>query len=165
MFVFPIGELMDEGACLGWLEQQLHPAGLRCPRCSSTNRREFRMYQAFPSYRCRDCQRPYTVVTGTAFEKTRQRPSTIVLLLRGVTQGVSTMQLSEELDLSYKQTHTLRKRLQDNANETAPQSQMEGREFEADEVYQNAGEKKRRPYRPRRPATLPGQQPAWARNV
>ncbi|WP_161569318.1 transposase [Candidatus Oscillochloris fontis] len=152
MFVFPIGELMDEGACLQWLEQHLHPEGLRCPRCASTNRRDFRPYQAFPSYRCRDGQRPSTVVTGTAFEKTRQQPSTVVLLLRGITQGVSTSQLAEELEMSRRQTHTLRQRLQDNANETAPQSQMEGIHFESDEGYQNAGEKKRRPYRPRRPA-------------
>lgn len=165
MFVFPIGELMDEVACLRWLEQYLHPEGLRCPRCGSTNRRDFRRYQVFPSYRCRDCQRPYTLVTGTAFEKTRQQPSTIVLLLRGVTQGVSTSQLAEELDLSYKQAHTLRKRLQDNANETAPQSQMEGTHFESDEVYQNAGEKKRRPYRPRRSPTATREQSARARNV
>lgn len=150
MFVFPISELMDEAACLKWLEQHLHPEGLRCPRCASTNRRDFRRYQAFPSYRCRDCQRPYTVVTGTAFEKTRQQPSTIVLLLRGITQGVSTSQLAEELEMSRRQTHTLRQRLQDNANETAPQSHMEGMHFESDEVYQNSGEKKRRPYRPRR---------------
>ncbi len=81
------------------------------------------------------------MVTGTAFEKTRQQPSTIVLLLRGVTQGVSTSQLAEELDLSRRQAHTLRQRLQDNANETAPQRQMTGMHFESDEVYQNAGEK------------------------
>lgn len=165
MFVFPIGELMDEAACLRWLEQHLHPEGLRCPRCSSTNRRDFRPYQAFPSYRCRDCDRSYTILTGSAFEKTRQQPSTIVLLLRGVTQGVSTTQLSEELDLSYKQAHTLRKRLQDNANETAPQSQMQGIHFESDEVYQNAGEKKRRPYRPRRPAAAAWEQPTGTRNL
>ncbi|GAB4446639.1 MAG: hypothetical protein OHK0015_50120 [Chloroflexi bacterium OHK40] len=87
MFVFPIGDLRDEAACLGWLEQDLYSESLRCPRCGSTNRRDFRRYQAFPRYRCRDCQRPYTLVTGTAFEKTRPQPSIIVLLRRGVTQG------------------------------------------------------------------------------
>jgi transposase-like protein len=123
MVVFPIGELMDEVACLRWLEQHLPPEGVRCPRCSSTNRRDVRPYQAFPSYRCRDCQRPCTVVTGTVFENIRQQPSTIVLLLRGVTQGMRTSQVVEELDLSRRQAHTLRQRFQDNANETAPQRQ------------------------------------------
>ena len=156
MFDFPIGELMDDGACLQWLERELHPGGLRCPRCGSRSRREFRMEQAFPCYRCLDCERPYTVVTGTAFQKTRQRPATVVLLLRGIAQGVSTAQLSRELKLSYKQTLTLRQRLQENANETAPQSQMQGKHFESDEVYQNSGEKKRRSPRPRRPAPAEG---------
>jgi transposase-like protein len=152
MFVFPIGALLDDSVCLLWLERYLHPDGFGCPDCGSTNRRDFRTRQAFPGYRCRDCQRAYTLLTGTAFAKTHQRPATIVLLLRGITQGVSTAQLAEELNLSYQQTHTLRQRLQGNMNDTAPQSQMIGTEFEADEVYQNAGEKKRRPYRPRRPA-------------
>lgn len=165
MFVFPISELMDDVTCLIWLERYLHPDGLGCPRCASNNRRHFRMYQAFPSYRCRDCQRPYTLLTGTAFEKTHQTPATIVLLLRGITQGVRTAQLAEELNLSYNQTHTLRQRAQSNMNETAPQSQMQGTEFEADEVYQNAGEKKRRPYRPRRPTTATSQQSPGARNL
>jgi transposase-like protein len=165
MFDFPILELMDDGACLAWLERELHPDGWRCPRCGSQSRREFRMYQAFPSYRCRDCNRPYTVVTGTAFEKTRQRPATVVLLLRGVAQGVSTAQLSRELNLSYKQTLTLRQRLQDNANETAPESQMEGKHFESDELYQNAGEKRRRPSSSRRPAAATGEQATRTRHL
>jgi transposase-like protein len=165
MFVFPISELMDDEACLLWLEHHLHPNGFACPRCGSTNRRDFRPYQAFPSYRCRDCQRSYTLLTGTAFEKSHQRPSTLVLLLRGITQGVSTAQLAEELGLSYQQTLTLRQRLQTNANETAPMELMEGKQFESDELYQNAGEKRRRPYRPRRPTASAREQPTWTRNV
>jgi hypothetical protein len=56
---------------------------------------------------------------------------------------VNTAQLSRELKLCYKQTLTLRQRLQENANETAAESQMTGKHFEADEVYQNAGKKRR----------------------
>jgi hypothetical protein len=99
------------------------------------------MDQAFPSYCCRECQRSSTLMTGTAFEKTRQRPATIVLLLRGIIQGVSTAQLAEELELSYNQTHTLRQRVQDHMNETAPQRHMLGTHVESDAVYQNAGGK------------------------
>ena len=139
MFVFPISEMLDDAACLAWLERYLHPSGLRCPRCQSTKRRDFRMYQAFPSYRCRDCQRSYTLVTGTAFKQTRQRPATVVLLLRGITQGVRTAQLAEELARFYQQTHTLRQRVQDTMNETAPQRHMQGTHFESDAVYQHAG--------------------------
>jgi transposase-like protein len=90
MLDFPISELMDDTACLGWLERHLHPEGLNCPRCGSTNRRLFRATQAFPAYRCRQCDGYYTILTDTAFEKTRQRPATLVLLLRGVAQGETT---------------------------------------------------------------------------
>lgn len=142
MIDFPIGELMDEAASLQWLERHLYPAGLCCPRCGSRSFRSFRPKQAFPGYRCRDCDGAFTILTGTAFEKTRQKPSTIVLFLRGVAQGETTARLSRELSLSYKQALTLRHRVQDNVNETAPMDLMRGQHFEADEVYQNAGEKR-----------------------
>jgi hypothetical protein len=95
------------------------------------------------------------LLTGTAFEKTRQSPATLVLLLRGVTKGESTARLARELGLSRKQVHTLRQRLQTNLNESAPSDLMEGTTFEADELYQNAGEKKYATSRPDRPAAAP----------
>jgi transposase-like protein len=80
------GDLIDDAACLDWLERSLHPQGFSCPYCHNTNRRLFRATQAFPAYRCRDCDGYYTVLTNTVFAKTRQRPATIVLL-RGMAQG------------------------------------------------------------------------------
>lgn len=137
-----ITELMDDEACLGWLERHLHPTSFVCPHCQSPSRRLFRATQAVPAYRCRACDGYYTLLTNTAFEKTRQRPATLVLLLRGVTQGETTARLARELGMSYNQVLTLRHRLQDHANETAPMTLMDETHFEADEVYQNAGKKK-----------------------
>jgi len=145
MIDFPVTELLDDTACLQWLEQQLHPAGLYCPHCGSADRGLFRKQRHFDAYRCRDCDGYYTLLTGTAFAKTRQRPATLVLLLRGTAKGEPTARLARELHLSRKQTHVLRQRIQDNVNETAPSDLMTGSTFEADEVYQNAGEKKRSP--------------------
>lgn len=142
MIDFAIGALMDEAASLQWLEHHLYPAGLCCPRCGSRDHRVFRPKQAFPGYRCRNCDRAFTILTGTAFEKSRQKPSTLVLFLGGVAQGETTARLSRELNLSYNQALILRHRLQDNANETAPLNLMAGKQFEADEVYQNAEEKR-----------------------
>jgi hypothetical protein len=45
------------------------------------------------------------------------------------------------LGLSRKQLHTLRQRIQTNIHETTPMAVMVGTAFEADELYQNAGEK------------------------
>jgi hypothetical protein len=82
------------------------------------------------------------LLTGTVFAKTRQRPATLVLLLRGLAKGEPTARLARELGVSRKQLHTLRQRIQANLNATAPTGGMTGTAFEADELYQNAGEKK-----------------------
>jgi transposase-like protein len=150
MLDFAITDLMDEQACLNWLERHLHPTGWVCPHCGSPERRFFRA-QAFPAYRCRACDGYYTVVTNTVFEATRQRPATVVLILRGVAKGESTARLSRELGLDRKRLGEIRHQLQQNLYETLPTKRMEGTEFEADELYQNAGEKKSAPSRPRRP--------------
>jgi transposase-like protein len=65
----------------------------------------------------------------------------LVLWLRGMAKGESMARLSRELGVSRKQLHTLRQRLQANLNATAPTDVMTGTAFEADELYQNAGEK------------------------
>ncbi len=142
MIDFPIGELLDESICLIWLEPHLHASGFACPHCGSTKRRLFRAQGQFPAYRCRACDGYYTLLTGTVFAKTRQRPATLVLLLRGIAKGESTARLARELGLSRKQLHTLRQRIQTNLNDTAPTAVMTGTAFEADALYQNAGETK-----------------------
>jgi transposase-like protein len=145
MIDFPIDELMDDSICTLWLERHLHPQGLACPHCGSCTRRLFRAQGHFPAYRCGACDGYYTLLTGTVFAKTRQRPATLVLLLRGIAKGESTARLARELGVSRKQLHTLRQRIQANLNATAPTDAMAGTAFEADELYQNAGEKKYAP--------------------
>ena len=147
MIDFPIDELLDDCNCLDWLERHLHPAGFTCPHCGSPSRRVFRTQGHFPAYRCRACEGYYTLLTGTVFAKTRQRPATLVLLLRGIAKGEPTARLARELGVSRKQLHTLRRRIQGNLNVTAPTGVMTGTAFEADELYQNAWEKKHPPPR------------------
>jgi transposase-like protein len=149
MIDFPIAELLDDSICTLWLERYLHGDGFKCPQCGSPERRLFRAQGHFPAYRCRACEAYYTLLTGTVFEKTRQRPATLVLLLRGIAKGEPTARLARELGVSRKQLHTLRQRIQANLNETAPTDLMTGTAFEADELYQNAGEKKHTPFRAR----------------
>ena len=153
MIDFPITELLDDATCVAWLEQHLHPTGLACPRCHSTDRRLFRKYPFFPTYRCPRCQRTYTILTGTVFVKTRQSPATIVVLLRGIAKGESTARLSRELGLDRKRLGELRQQIQINLYDTLPGELMTGTAFEADELYQNAGEKKYAASRRGRPAT------------
>jgi transposase-like protein len=148
MIDFPITDLLDDAACVAWVETHLHPDGFVCPHCGSSDRRLFRQQGSFPAYRCRACDGYYTLLTGTAFAKTRQAARALVLLIRGVAKGESTARLSRELALSRQQLGTLRKRVMQNLDDTAPTDMMDGSAFEADEVYQNAGEKKHAPSRP-----------------
>ncbi len=90
MIDFPIGELLDEDECLQWLERYLHPEGLQCPRCSSRQRRVAQRNGQWTAYRCKVCDRYHTILTGTIFERTRQDPSKVVLILRGIAQGQPT---------------------------------------------------------------------------
>jgi transposase-like protein len=141
MMDFPIAERLDDRICLIWLERHLHPDGFVGPHCQSPERRLFRQQGDFPAYRCRTCDGYYTLLTHTVFAKTRQRPATLVLLLRGMATGEPTARLARELGLSRKPRHTWRQRVQTNLNTTAPAEVMTGTTFEADERYQNAGEK------------------------
>src|SRR6266511_2180851 len=137
MIDFPIADLMDDSICTLWLERQLHPSGLTRPHCGHAERRLFRTPGHFPAYRCRACEGDYTLLTGSVFAKTHQRPAPLVLLLRGLATGEPTARLARELGLSRKQLHTLRQRLQANLNATAPTAVMVGTVVEADERYQN----------------------------
>ena len=157
MIDFPIGELLDDSICTLWLERHRHPRGLTCPHGGHSERRLFRAQGHFPAYRCRACDGYYTVLTGTIFAKTRQRPATLVLLLRGIATGEPTARLARELGLSRKQLHSLRQRVQANLNATAPTGIRPGTAFEADELYQNAGENKHAPSGSHRPTPEAGQ--------
>jgi transposase-like protein len=157
MIHFPITELLDDSLSLMWLERHLHPDGLHCHRCGSTARRLFWAQGHFPAYRCRACDGYFTLLTGTVFAKTQQRPATRVLLLRGIAKGEPVARLARELGLSRKQLHTLRQRIQTQVNAKAPTDTMIGTTFEADELYQNAGEMQHATLRPHR-STTPARQ-------
>lgn len=96
---FPIAELLDDRMCLIWLEHHLHPAGLTCSHCGSPTRRVCRAQRQFPAYRCRHGDGYDTLLSGTVCEKTRQRPATLVLLLRGLAKGEPTARLARELGM------------------------------------------------------------------
>jgi hypothetical protein len=141
MIDFPMGELLDDRMGTIWLEHHLHPRGLVCPPCGDSERRVFRAQGHFSASRGRGCDGYATLLTGTVFAKTRQRPATLGLRLGGIAKGEPTARLARELGLSRKQLQPLRQRLQGHRHETAPTEVRRGTAFEADELYQNAGEK------------------------
>jgi transposase-like protein len=165
MIDFPIDELLADRMGTLWLERHRHPEGLTCPQCGHAERRLFRAQGHFPAYRCRACEGDDTLLTGTLCAKPRQRPATLVLLLRGLAKGEPTARLARERGLSRKPLHTLRQRVPTHLHETAPTAVLRGTACEADERYQHAGEKQHPPSRSSRSATPPRQQAQRARHL
>ena len=148
---FPITELLDEREGRMWLEEHFHPQGLKCPECGSAEARYFRTTETslLDVYRCRRCDKAYNLYSGTVFEKKHLRPAQVVLLLRGICKGESSAALAEELGVSRTTVHELRKGIQANAHELQPSTALIDKHTETDEMYQNAGEKRRASPKPR----------------
>jgi transposase-like protein len=164
---FPISELMDEDACYAKLLSWLHPDGLACPRCGARDGWGVHRRHRAPvlDYRCTACKRVFHIFTGTLLQGTQRRPVALVLILRGCAQGVSTARLARELGCDRRELLDFRHRLQHAAWRFRDQSRLEDRVVEADEMYQNAGEKRGAAHRPARPAATAGQQASRPRHV
>lgn len=168
---FPLSALMDEQACYDKLVTLLHPQGLRCPDCGRADalRIHGREREPVVRYRCHPnaarpgCGRSFTAFSGTVLARTDKKPSVILLLLRGFAQGVPTAKLARELNLARPTLHVFRRRVQQQALLALPTSPLPDAVVESDEMYQNAGEKRRSASRSGRPAPPSGQQNPRAR--
>ncbi|HXF70220.1 MAG TPA: helix-turn-helix domain-containing protein [Thermoflexus sp.] len=144
MMRFPLRELLSEQACYDYLMQILHPEGLQCPNGHPLPKDQAphdRHRAPIVDYRCRRCGRVFNLFTGTIWQGTRLSCAAIVLLLRGIVQGVSTRQLAEELDVGYETLLRWRHRLQAMGLAKLPTDPLPDAEVESDEMFQNAGEK------------------------
>ena len=143
---FPIVDLVDETRSEEWIRKHFHPEGLRCPRCHASveEARKFRKTKRsrLTVYRCKRCGRTYNLYTGTVFEHHQLTPQQVVLLLRGIVKGETTRVLAAELGLSYTTVLTLRHEIQERAVLAQSREPLPDPEVEADEMFQNAGEKR-----------------------
>ena len=145
--IFPITDLLDEQESIKWVEKYFHPTRLRCPDCAATTKqaRQFRTRKrGLVDYRCLRCQQVYNLYTGTVFAGSNLEPRRVVLLLRGICKGDPSTVLAEELALSRRCVHRWRKRIQQNAHAILSQAALRDTETETDEMFQNAGEKRRK---------------------
>jgi len=144
MMIFPIDELLDEQRCYDFLLKVLHPEGLHCPDghpLPPDQAPHDRHRGPIFDYRCRVCGKVYNIFTDTIWSGSRYSCVTIVLIMRGIIQGKPTKHLAEELGID--RSHLLKRRhaIQKLAKEQLSRSSLTDSETEADEMYQNAGEK------------------------
>jgi transposase-like protein len=166
--IFPLTDLLDEQESMAWVEKHFHPEGLRCPGCGATTEhaRHFRTRKrGLVDYRCQHCQRVYNLYTGTLFAGSNLEARRVVLLLRGICKGDPSTVLAEELALSRHCIHRWRKRIQANAYTILSQAAVSDHETETDEMFQNAGEKRRQARRSDRSTTAARQQATRARHL
>ncbi len=164
---FPITDLMDEDACYAKLVGWLHPDGFACPRCHEGDRMAVHRRRRPPvlDYRCGHCGRVFNAFTDTALHGVKRGPVAMLLIVRGIAQGVPTAQLARELECDRSELLNLRHRLQDLAFLNRDRMPPDDEVLEADEAYQNAGEKRCPAPRPGRSAASAGEQGPRPRHV
>jgi transposase-like protein len=157
---FPILDLMDPQACYDTLLDLLHPDGLTCPGCGGGRDRytihRRRGGSPVVDDRCKGCRRVFNLFTGTAWQGARRTPAVILLILRGFAQGTPTAELARELKASRPHLLELRHEVQARAAAASDRSPLPDDFVEADEMDQNAGEKRGAAPRPGRPASAAG---------
>lgn len=149
---FPILDLMGPDASYQFLAATLHPDGLACPGCRRADALSVHDRRRPPVFddRCRHCGAVFNADTGTPLQKTHRSPAQLVLILRGIWQGAPTARPARELGCDRKHLLALRHKLQGLAEVAAAVAgPVGGTHAEADEMFQNAAEK-------RGPAPRPG---------
>jgi len=144
MMRFPITDLLDEQECHDALLRILHPQGLYFPHGHELPEGQRpHMCDRAPvlDYRCRTCGSVFNLFTGTPWTGTHYSCAKIMLILRGFAQGVSTRQLADELECDYGTLLGYRHELQAAALRLQETTPLLDQVTEADEMFQNAGEK------------------------
>lgn len=134
---------MDEEKCYEFLVSMLHPDGLCCPACKKPveDSRVHRRDRAPVLYfRC-SCGCVYNAFTDTVWKGTHHPCSVIVRILQGFAQGVPTLHLARELGLDRKHLLERRHKLQGLMSQACIRKPLLDSVVEADEMYQNSGEK------------------------
>jgi transposase len=144
MIRFPLSDLLSEQESYDYLMRVLHPDGLKCPEGH-----QLPLGQAphdssrapIYDYKCRTCNKVFNLFTNTIWSKTHYNCSTLVLLIRGFVQGTPTLQLADELELDYGTILKRRHQIQRLGLKNLPVDALADEATEADEMFQNAGEK------------------------
>lgn len=118
--------------CWEYLSKIKWKNGYVCRKCGGLNHMSGK--QSF-SRRCKDCQYDESVTSHTLFHKLKfpiQKAFELLFLVAGSKKGISTNQLSEELDLRYETCLNFRRKAQ-KAMESSEQYPFTGR-VEVDET-------------------------------
>jgi transposase-like protein len=139
----------DEAKAREWLEARVWKAGRVCPHCGApeerTSKLEGKAHRA-GLYQCNQCRQQFTATVGTLFERSKIPLTKWLLamfLLSASKKGMSALQLSRMLDVSYKSTWFMIHRIREAMNDGGAGGPLggPGKVVEADETYMGGKER------------------------
>src|SRR5437763_16728221 len=142
----------DENAAREHLETLNWPDGPICPHCGTVNEATaLKGKSTRPGvYKCRPCQKPFSVTVGTVFERSKIKLNVwvhAVDLYTASKKGFSAHQLHRTLGVTYKTDWFMAHRIRESMREINPGTLGgEGKFVEADETF-TGGKAKNRAYR------------------
>jgi transposase-like protein len=131
----------DENAARAHLESLNWPDGPICPHCGTVNEATLLKGKSTRRgvYKCRPCQKPFSVTVGTVFERSKIKLNVwvhAVDLYTASKKGFSAHQLHRTLGVTYKtawfMAHRIREAMRDN---NPPPMGGSGKIVESDETY------------------------------
>jgi transposase-like protein len=116
-------EFHDEESARKFLEAQLWPDGPVCPHCGTIdNATALKGAAHRPGlYKCKSCQAQFTVTVGTLYERSKVPLHTwlaVTHLMMASKKGMSALQISRMIGLSYKTTWFLCHRIRESLRDT-----------------------------------------------
>lgn len=115
MMLSPRDQMLNEQNCYEFLLNILHPEGLKCPNGHALPPGQAphdRHRAPILDYKCRLCGRVFNVFTGTLWNGARYSCQKIVLILRGIMEGVPVTRLAGQLHIDRSNLQKRRKAIE-----------------------------------------------------
>src|SRR5579872_7517791 len=124
-----------------WLEARLWPDGAICPKCGVIGEATLMKGKTTRAglYQCNACREPFTVTVGTIYERSHvplNKWLGATYLMLASKKGMSALQISRMVGVTYKTAWFLCHRIRESLRETAPAPLGgNGKVVEADKTY------------------------------
>ncbi len=125
-----------------WLEARVWAKGRCCPHCGAVDQSTLMRGKTTRAglYQCNACREPFTVTVGTLYERSKvplHKWLAVTHLMMASKKGMSALQISRMISLSYKTTWFLCHRIRELLKASPDLSPIGGanKVMEADETY------------------------------
>ncbi len=132
----------DETAAREWLEARIWANGRICPHCGTVDQSTLMKGKSHRPglYQCNACREPFTATVGTLYERSKiplNKWLAATHLMMASKKGMSALEISRLLGISYKSTWFMCHRIRESLRETKPTEPMggNGKAVEGDEAY------------------------------